>query len=71
MTGEERIKVLKIPKKDVSSGFTQTVQFPAEGSLFCEWVQTSALLPPEVNQSHGHMYPPLLSPSFYLLLPQF
>lgn len=38
MTGEERIKVLKIPNKDVSSGFMQPAQLPAEGSLFCDRV---------------------------------
>lgn len=27
MTGEEKINVLKIPKKDLSSGFMQPLQF--------------------------------------------
>lgn len=34
MTGEERIKVLKISKKDVSSGFTQPCQVPSRSVPF-------------------------------------
>lgn len=34
MTGEGKIKVLKIPKKDLSSGFTQPFLLPSRGIPF-------------------------------------